>query len=58
MDIDEQHHGLCLALGGAHHLLSDATASGDADAIREATEEVRRAEEALAWFKHEMGMAE
>ena len=58
MDIDEQHRGLWRALGGARHLLSDATASGDADAIREATEEVRRAEEALAWFEHERGMSE
>jgi len=58
MDIDEQHRSLERALGGAHHLLSDATASGDADAIREATTEVRRAEEALAWFEHETGIGE
>jgi hypothetical protein len=58
MDIDEQHRSLYIALGGARQLLSDATASGDADAIREATTEVRRAEEALAWFEHEMGMVE
>ncbi len=58
MDIDEQHRSLYIALGGARQLLSDATASGDADAIREATTEVRRAEEALAWFEHEMVMVE
>lgn len=58
MDLDEQHRSLYIALGGANQLLDEARWSGDADAIREATTEVRRAEEALAWFEHEMGMSE
>lgn len=56
MDVDEQYRRLFIALGGAEQLLNEARWSGDADAIREATTEVRRAEEALAWFEHEMGM--
>lgn len=56
MDIDEMHRNLCLSLGGAHQLLDEARKHGDALAVSEAESDVRKAEEALAWFEFQNGM--
>ena len=52
------HRNLCLSLGGAHQLLDEARRHGDALAVSEAESDVRKAEEALAWFEFQNGMSE
>lgn len=58
MDLDEQHRLLVLSLGGAHQLLAEVRKHGTAAEVDAAELGVRLAEEALAWFENDMGMAE